>query len=74
MDLASTSERRLRHSVKPHHRHQKRSAAAAAVGAAGSFTHGYRVNTASAHAIINRGTMQPASDTTRSLSNTHTHM
>jgi len=78
MDLASASWRQL--GAKPHHRHQTRSAeAAAAVGAAGSFTHGNnRASTASAHAIIHRGTTQPASDTAqgRSLqlvSATHTH-
>ena len=77
----ASSPRRPRHSAKPHHRHQTRSAAAAAVGAAGSFTHGNRVNKASAHAI-HRGRTQPASDAThgrrptcvcRTHTHTHTH-
>ena len=80
----ASSPRRPRHSAKPHHRHQTPSAAAAAaaaVGAAGSFTHGKRVNKASAHAI-HRGRTQPASDAThgrrptcvcRTHTHTHTH-
>jgi len=36
---------RARRAAKPHHRHQTCSAAAAAVGATGRFTHGKRAGT-----------------------------